>query len=329
MSKNTLLLEGESASEQAAQLLGQGECVALPTETVYGLAARADDKNAIAKIYEAKSRPKNHPLILHIAQQSDVTLWAREVPEDFYRLSSKFWPGALTLVLKKNLSIPDEISLGQDTVALRMPAHPLFLETLKKLGTAVVAPSANPHKELSPVSARQVWKGLNGRIAAVLDGGRCALGLESTILDLTRDLPTILRAGPITRTELENFLGKKIVQPSKHTTKIAGNMKAHYQPKAKLHVLTRKSLPTLFLSQDSSEVLFLLYSNEAIEAYTKTPLLQSHCWAMPGDAKAYGHELYHKLAMADELQVKTIIVEAPPQGEEWLAVIDRLQRAQG
>ncbi len=321
-----MMLKGEYAAKEAARLLSEGHCVAIPTETVYGLAAKATDPQAIAKIYEAKGRPRNHPLIVHIAEAKDVALWARDVPEDLQKLASSFWPGPLTLVLKKALTVPDEISQGQDTIALRVPSHPTFHAILRELGSAVVAPSANPHKRLSPVTAEQVMDGLEGRIAAVVDGGRCELGLESTILDLTRDLPCILRKGPISRIELERTLGKKVVQPTQHSVRVAGNMKAHYQPKAKVRVLSYVALKSLMEVSDDPKTICLVYSDEAIR---QAAIFGVRHQLMPKDARSYGRELYHSLAMADKSDCDYILVEAPPQDEDWLAVNDRLLRAEG
>ena len=205
MSQNyeTLLLNGDEAVNQAVQLLQQGECVALPTETVYGLAADAANAQAVDKIFAAKGRPKNHPLIVHIPDVSHLEKWAADIPATAYALAEQFWPGPLTLLLKKAPHVDGVVTGGLDTIALRVPAHPLFLSVLAQLDSGLAAPSANRYKQLSPTIAEQVSKGLQGRIAAVLDGGPCAHGLESTIVDLVSDLPRILRAGPITKQQLD------------------------------------------------------------------------------------------------------------------------------
>ncbi|WP_442770390.1 L-threonylcarbamoyladenylate synthase, partial [Zoogloea ramigera] len=195
--------------QRAVQLLRQGELVALPTETVYGLGADALNPDAVAKIFAAKGRPSDHPLIVHLADASQIMTWAREVPKDAIALARAFWPGPLTLILKRDESVPDLVTGGQDTVGLRVPNHPVALELLRAFGSGVAAPSANRFGRISPTTAEHVRQELGERVALILDGGACAVGLESTIVDLSRGVPVILRPGAIGADDIARVLGRR------------------------------------------------------------------------------------------------------------------------
>lgn len=202
--------------ECAAQLLKQGQLVAIPTETVYGLAADATQPEAVKQIFSAKGRPANHPLIVHLGSAEQLSEWATDIAPEAYQLAEAFWPGPLTLLLPKAKQVSPVVTGGLESVGIRVPAHPVLLDILKTHRLAVAAPSANPYKKLSPTSAQQVLDGLNGRLAAVLDGGECQHGLESTIVDLTSKPFRVLRAGPITASELSAVLGQEVLQPQVH-----------------------------------------------------------------------------------------------------------------
>jgi L-threonylcarbamoyladenylate synthase len=328
MTYTTKMLSGKDAAYEAAKLIEMGECVAIPTETVYGLAAKADNPQAVAKIFEAKKRPTDHPLIVHILNASEAKAWASDIPQDFYRLAQAFWPGPLTMILRKLPGVPYSITAGLDTIALRVPSHPLFLKVLSLVSGAMAAPSANLHKELSAVSADQVLNSMSGRISAVVDGGRCSVGVESTIIDLTSEPPRILRAGPITREQLERQLEKKIHSPVKHTVKSPGNMQAHYQPKAQLRILDRQEIRS-WLSQGLRDLdCFLIHSEDIIEDIQSQAFGRPVAYRMPSNSCDYARDLYYTLARADRQGAQRIFVEGLPQTEEWLAVNDRLNRAQ-
>lgn len=241
--------------DKAAKLLLEGELVAIPTETVYGLAADAQNKEAINKIFEVKQRPSTHPLIVHIADVLELKKWALDIPEIAYALAKAYWPGPLTIVLKKAANVGAEISGGLETIAIRVPNQPKLLEMMKQHDLALVAPSANPHKKLSPTKADHVYKSLHGRIPAVLDGGVCAVGLESTILDLTQENPIILRKGPITKDDLEKILGCCVIDPSSHSIHLLViciftinlTQKATLFKKVNLRIKLKKTLMTLWV----------------------------------------------------------------------------------
>ncbi|WP_434952782.1 L-threonylcarbamoyladenylate synthase [Shewanella sp. HL-SH4] len=323
---STVLLTGDSAVSQAVALLQNGECVALPTETVYGLAADATNVDAVGKIFEAKGRPKNHPLIIHIPDVSHLEKWAKDIPQSAYLLANTFWPGPLTLLLKKADHVDNVVTGGLETIGLRMPSHPLFLSVLQQLNVGLAAPSANPYKQLSPTIAEQVMVGLGGKIAAVLEGGACEYGLESTIIDLVGDTPRILRAGPIDSDALSLALGITVSTPEEHTEVVPGNVKAHYQPKAQLQILSADQLRTDMHTLAQGNTHFVLWSDSVIEQF-KSGVPSAQWSKIPSDALAFGRQLYVTLYQVDKKGVDNIIVEQPPETNEWRAVNDRLSRA--
>jgi L-threonylcarbamoyladenylate synthase len=322
---NTLLLNSNNAADlqQALSLLRQGELVAVPTETVYGLAADARQPDAVKKIFIAKERPVNHPLIVHIANAEALRQWADPIPKEALKLAQAFWPGPLTLLLHKAPGVDTTVTGGRDTIALRVPDHPVLLELLRELDSGLAAPSANPHQQLSPTSAEQVMKILGGRIAAVLDGGSCQIGLESTIVDLTdAGAPRILRSGPITRAQVEEVLGLRVQVPATHTVAAPGNMQTHYQPRSPLHVLPRAELFELLKHEDAAQSAVVLYGEAATPP---TPPLALRC--LSRDKSAYARALYHTLHELDQLHPARILLEQPPQDETWADVNDRLSKA--
>jgi L-threonylcarbamoyladenylate synthase len=323
----TLLLSGADKIEQASALLKKGECVALPTETVYGLAADASNPEAINKIFEAKGRPKNHPLIVHIPDISHVVNWAKDIPPATFTLAAAFWPGPLSLLLKKADHVSDLVTGGLDTIVLRVPAHPLFLEVLTQMNSALAAPSANRYKQLSPTIVEQVLQSLGGRIAAVLEGGPCDHGLESTILDLVSEKPRILRSGPISRQQLEIALGQAISIPASHLEVVPGNVKAHYQPHTPLRIATSEQLLIEIDNLSHQNTHFILLSDKVIERCKKIGVSTSNLSEMNNNAAMFGKKLYVTLFHADQNGVEQIIVEKPPQTDAWSAVNDRLSRA--
>jgi L-threonylcarbamoyladenylate synthase len=329
MSQNyqTSLLSGEDSVTQAVSLLQKGECVALPTETVYGLAADASDIIAVNKIFEAKERPKNHPLIVHIPDVSHLENWAKAIPSTAYDLAKLFWPGPLSLLLKKADHVPYEVTGGLDTIALRVPAHPVFLDVLSKLNKGLAAPSANRYQQLSPTIAEQVMQGLEGRIAAVLEGGPCEHGLESTILDLVSEKPRILRSGPVTQHQLETAMGQIVDTPKNHTQVVPGNVKAHYQPNTPLHILSSEQLLADIDKLVQKNCHLIVWSNAVIEQCQKTDFLTSKWFTLENDAALFGRELYVSLYQVDQTCPSQIIIEQPPQSDAWAAVNDRLSRA--
>lgn len=314
---------------EAADLLRAGALVAMPTETVYGLAADALNADAVAKIFAAKGRPADHPLIVHLPDADHLPRWASAIPRDALALARAFWPGPLTLILKRDAAVPDAVTGGQDTVGVRVPNHPVALALLRAFDSGVAAPSANRFGRISPTSAAHVIEELGDAVAMVLDGGPCAVGIESTILDLSRSTPTILRPGAITAADIARVIGRMPAQPTAPSVdeqaapRVSGSLAAHYAPRTPLRLVPAEEL----LGQASS----------ACRQGLRPAVLAHHC-ADPGDSRivwraggddpaGFAHDLYAQLRALDALGLDLILVEAPPHGAAWHAVADRLGRA--
>jgi L-threonylcarbamoyladenylate synthase len=311
--------------QRAADLLAAGECVAVPTETVYGLAADARNASAVGAIFAAKGRPPNHPLIVHLADAGQMPDWAQQVPEEAWRLAKAFWPGPMTLLLAKAADVPGEVTGGLPSVGLRVPAHPVFQALLARLQTGLAAPSANLYKALSPTSAEQVLAGLDGRIAAVLDGGDCAFGLESTIIDLTRPQQgvRILRAGPISRSAVETVLGRAVELPQQHNEAVPGNVKAHYQPRTPLQLCSSAELEQRLAAGITQDTVLLLWS----PALQQAAQGRAEFIRLPDNSTEFARLLYQTLYLADQRGYRQLLLEQVPDSEAWQAVNDRLSRA--
>ena len=304
----------------AASILQRGGLVAVPTETVYGLAADARNADAVKQIFRAKGRPSNHPLIVHIGAAAVLEEWAVDVPPLAYELAAAFWPGPLTLLLHKAPAVPPEVTAGRDTIGLRMPAHPVLLRLLRETGIGVAAPSANPYKRLSPTSAGQVLSGLDGRIDAVLDGGDCQVGLESTILDLTGPELQILRSGPITASQIARVAGRPVSTPEQHDVVVPGNVAVHYQPRTPLYVGDREQVLAARGAHGDRVAAVLMGS---VPGFPESATVI----CMPQRKPAYAQALYRTLHGLDALGLQAIWLERPPATEEWGDVHDRLSRA--
>ena len=316
--------DAPGALGQAVELLGQGQLVALPTETVYGLAADARSPESVARIFEAKGRPAGNPLIVHIDSvemaEGCIAAWPRAAAQ----LAEAFWPGPLSLVLPKADSIPDIVTAGGKTVAVRCPAHPVFRAVLAKCGFPLAAPSANRSNRVSPTRAEHVVDQLGGRIPLVLDGGACDLGIESTVLDLTGDTPTLLRPGMISLGQLQAVLGP--VATAKHPAaaeplKSPGQLQQHYSPRAKLILVEGDLDAALGQADETTHVI----------ARTAAPAAwPSERWhRLPDAAAGFARELYDTLHRCDRLGAETILVQPLPDGDEWAALQNRLNRAAG
>lgn len=308
---------------RAVELLRQGELVALPTETVYGLGADALNPDAAARIFAAKGRPADHPLIVHLPDAEQLATWARDIPKEAIALARAFWPGPLTLILKKEEGVPDVVTGGQDTVGLRVPNHPVALELLRAFGSGIAAPSANRFGRISPTTAEHVRQELGDRVAMILDGGACDVGLESTILDLSRDVPVILRPGAIGVDDIARVIGRRPrlrgeeVQPDA-APRVSGALAAHYAPRTPLELVP------------AEDIAARVRAGDAVFARRTAPagLPADVTWIVaPVDPVGYGHDLYAALRSLDESPAVRILVEALPDAPEWAAVADRLGRA--
>jgi L-threonylcarbamoyladenylate synthase len=318
----------QAAIQRAAELLRAGEVVALPTETVYGLAANAFDENAVAKIFQSKGRPANNPIIVHVASLE----MAKRCVENFSVLAEKlakaFWPGPLTMVLPRAGKIPDNVTAGGKTVGIRWPSHPFIQAVIRECDFPLAAPSANLSNSISPTNAKHVRKQLGEKIPLIVDGGQSQVGIESTVLDLTVSPPRLLRPGMIHGQALMVITGKLSVGfgDSEEILKSPGQLKKHYAPKSKLLVLNWQDDGDLH-----SQVRNLKFEiqNCQIIAHTKIPSAENFAGVsvIPHDAEAFARALYAELHRCDDAGAKIIVVEAPPDLPEWSGIADRLRRA--
>jgi len=321
-----------TAVREAAELLRAGEIVALPTETVYGLAANALDPSAVARIYKAKGRPGNNPIIVHVASIEMARNCAAEWPKTASELARNFWPGPLTLVLPRASLIPDLVTAGGPTVGLRWPRHPFIQAVIQECGFPLAAPSANPSNRVSPTTAEHVRKSLYGRIPLIVDGGTCPVGIESTVLDLTVTPVQILRPGMIHAAALEAVIKQPVEyfgrpgSSATHQLRSPGQLPRHYAPRTPLVVLSWEDDAAL-LSQ--LQTYGLSPKQCWIMAHHKVPAAGP--WAgitvMPQEPQAYARALYGELHACDEKTPAAIVVEAPPSTRGWEAIADRLRRA--
>ncbi len=323
---NQARLAGVEAMDDAVRLLRQGGLVAFPTETVYGLGADARNPVAVNKIFKAKQRPANHPLIVHLADSEQMTQWAENIPPLAWRLAEKYWPGPLAMILPKHPDVPLEVTGGQQTVALRIPDNPLALELLRQFGDGIAAPSANRFNHISPTRAGHVLSELGDSIELILDGGDCTVGLESTIVDLTRKQPVILRPGHITPEQLSQFIGLPVDRATAiaaNQTRAPGALALHYAPDTACQLVHSEALwERVERGLEENQRLGVLCRQ------VRPKMSDRVVWrVMADDPLVYGHDLYAALRWLDQQNLDRILVEAVPDEESWLAVNDRLGKA--
>ena len=297
---------------------------AFPTETVYGLGADARNPQAVAKIFAAKGRPADHPLIVHVPDASHLDRWAIDIPESAHKLAGAFWPGPLTLILKRHPSVSDVITGGQDTVGLRVPNHPLTLQLLREFGGGVAAPSANRFGRVSPTTAAHVREELGGAVALILDGGPCAVGIESTILDLSGGAARILRPGMLDATTIATVLGSQpVTGGTREAPRVSGSLEAHYAPQTPLRIVAAATLgESARAALDAGKSVAVL----SAEAPHVTHERLNWCKAA-ANPEQYAHDLYAHLRELDTKSCDLILVTAPLADHRWNAVADRLKRA--
>ena len=315
----------------AVQILKSGEPVAFPTETVYGLGADATNPTAVQKIYAIKQRPFDHPLIVHIGDTAQLSHWAQKIPDSAWQLARHFWPGPLTLILQRSSNVPDIVTGGQDTVGIRVPAHPVALALLKSLepSHALAAPSANRFGRISPTMAAHVQQELGDKIDMILDGGVCTVGLESTIVYFKNETVFVIRPGGIPITALESVLNKPVIQTNKEHLGIrtSGTLPTHYAPTTPLTIYPINHLweSAVKFATHGSRIVVIFWSDNNKKLSVSHPLIQQHI--MSSDPIIYGKELYATLRQFDHQLFDHIFIEAPPDHPSWLAISDRLQRA--
>lgn len=310
---------------RAADLLRAGRLVGLPTETVYGLAADALNPAAVRGIFAAKGRPADHPLIVHLPSADHLPQWAERIPREAIALARAFWPGPLTLILRRSDEVPDEVTGGQDTVGLRVPGHPVALALLAAFGSGLAAPSANRFGRISPTSAQHVVEELGEAVAAVLDGGPCEVGIESTILDLSRDQPVLLRPGAISAEAIAAVIGRRPREVGEETAglaqapRVSGALAAHYAPRTPLRLVAPAEMAQTLTALAGRRLAVLSREHAPGEA---------ELWIRaPQEPAAYAQELYANLRRLDAQGAEWMLVEAPPATPDWQAVADRLGRA--
>jgi L-threonylcarbamoyladenylate synthase len=318
------------AVERAAQLLRAGEVVALPTETVYGLAANAMEHEAVSKIFAIKGRPIHNPLIVHVTSLAMARRCVVDWPAMADSLANAFWPGPLTLVLPRSQEIRDVVTAAGPTVGVRWPSHPFIQAVILACGFPLAAPSANPSNQLSPTSAEHVWKSLGDKIPLIVDGGQCQVGIESTVLDVSALPPRILRPGMIHAEAILAVTGALSSSSSagSDVLKSPGLLPKHYSPKAKLLRLSwhadaelRQKLDRALGGHPASRTYILAHSTiPSAEGLGGVSVI-------PHDAKAYARAIYAELHRCDEAGAELIVIEELPESAEWQGIRDRLQRA--
>jgi L-threonylcarbamoyladenylate synthase len=303
---------------KAAEILRAGGLVAFPTETVYGLGADASRAKAVARLYSVKGRPADHPVIVHFDSLERALAWARDVPEDARTLATRFWPGPLTLILKRSSKAADFVTGGQDSVGLRVPSHPVAHRLLEIFGSGVAAPSANRFGLVSPTTAAHVREDLGRDVDMVLEGGASEIGIESTIVDLSGGGAVLLRPGAISRQQLEEVLDKKIQETERSSVRHPGGLERHYAPRTPARLIATHAL---------DREIAALKAKVAVLAFSRPDERVDYWLRMPCDAAGYAQRLYAALRELDSAGCEAILIEAPPQTPEWTAVQDRLKRA--
>ncbi len=319
-----LLQANAEGIDHAIERLRRGELVAFPTETVYGLGGDASNPAAVTSIFAAKGRPADHPLIVHLPDAASMSEWATDIPDSAWVLAEQFWPGPMALVLNKQDQVSDLITGGQPTVGLRVPEHPVAQQLLKTFGGALAAPSANRFGRISPTTAQHVLDEFaedDQAVSAVIDAGACPVGVESTIIDLSGDHPRLLRPGMISLKQIEQvLLGKVEIPPADEGPRTAGRLPSHYAPLTPLAVHSFDDI-ALMIAQEKPQLAVLAL---------QTPIadIGPHQWlVMPDDPEAYAFRLYAELRRLDQMDVDRILVEQPPNKDDWAAINDRLKRA--
>lgn len=321
--------------DRAVALLNAGHLIGLPTETVYGLAADADNPEAVAAIFTAKGRPADHPLIVHLGADDLLSAYATDIPDAAWALAEAFWPGPLTLILKKAPSVPDIVTGGQDTVGIRIPGHPVALTLLRALaesrrqagksGGGLAAPSANRFGRISPTSAQHVADELGDAVALILDGGDCRVGIESTIVDLSRGAPVILRPGAISAEQLSLVLGEAIgtrASMTEDVPRVSGSLASHYAPQTPMQIVASDVIERALQGTDRCAAIVRMGVDLEASLLQRPDVI-----VLADQPAAYAHAFYRVLRELDARGYARILVQALPEGTDWLAVQDRLGRA--
>lgn len=303
---------------RAVEILRAGGLVAFPTETVYGLGADASSAAAVTRLYAAKGRPAEHPVIVHFADAESAFAWARDVPPAARALAARFWPGPLTMILKRSARAGDFVTGGQDSVGLRVPSHPVAQALLRAFGGGVAAPSANEFGNVSPTEAAHVRDDLAGKVDLVLEGGPSEVGIESTIVDLSGSEAVLLRPGGISKEQLEEALHVRVRKKAAGSPRHSGGLERHYAPRTPARLVPAHQLDAEIAKRGATV---------AVLAFSRPDERVDYWIRMPKDPQAYAQRLYAALRELDGAQCSAILIESPPETSEWDAVRDRLTRA--
>jgi L-threonylcarbamoyladenylate synthase len=309
--------------ETAVQALRDGELVAFPTETVYGLGANAQNPAAVRKIFEAKGRPTTHPVIVHLDSPRFLHRWVREVPETATKLAERFWPGPLTMVMPRAPNVHDIVTGGQDTVAIRVPSHPMAQQLLTAFGGGIAAPSANRYGKLSPTRAEHVREELGDSVKVILDGGECQIGLESTIVSFEGQAVRLLRPGGVTAAQIKQVVGELLIGADLESPRVPGGTPSHYAPTTPMAIVPSGEI--------DAHAAALSEGGRRVAVLAQRLPLKSHKYVTWINAnrrpEQYGHDLYANLRTLDKAGCAQILVQDVPEGEAWDAIRDRLRRA--
>lgn len=320
--RTIMSMESQPIIARALAILRRGGLIGLPTETVYGLAADAVNELAVRSIFAAKGRPADHPLIVHLADAQQIGDWAVDIPESAWRLAAAFWPGPLTIILRRSGKAAQAVTGELSTIALRVPSHPVALQVLQAFGGGLAAPSANRFGRVSPTTPQHVRDEFGDRIELVLEGGPCTVGLESTIVDLSSDEPALLRYGAITPQQIEVILDRPLGDAALNATPASGRLASHYAPRAAVEIV----------SSDDLEAKTGEWALSGARIAVLAPVLDTELAGvghlpMPADAEGFGRELYAALREADAWGAQVALVVPPPESGLGLAISDRLRRA--
>jgi L-threonylcarbamoyladenylate synthase len=315
-------MESPAIVARALAILRRGGFIGLPTETVYGLASDAENELAVRRIFAAKGRPVDHPVIVHLADARQLSQWAIEIPDSAWRLAAAFWPGPLTIILRRSDKAAPAVTGGLDTIGLRVPSHPVAQQILQAFGGGLAAPSANRFGRVSPTTSQHVRDELGDEVELVLEGGPCSVGLESTIVDLSAAEPALLRYGAITPQQIEAVLDQRLGNPADNTTPASGRLASHYAPRAAVEVTSAEELEakTAEWALRGAKVVVLSASFEC-------QLPDVAHYPIPGDAEGFARELYAALREADAWGAQVALVVPPPESGLGLAIADRLRKA--
>ena len=308
----------------AAEILRAGGLVAFPTETVYGLGADADQEGAVRKIFAAKGRPADHPLIVHLREPAAMGAWGRDIPPAAWKLADAFWPGPLTIVLKRSGRAREVVTGGLDTVGLRVPSHPVAQELLGRFGGAIAAPSANRFGRVSPTTAAHVRQEFEGALDLVLDGGDCQVGLESTIVDLSGAAPAILRPGFVTAEEIERVLGTRLVKAGEDSPRASGRLASHYAPQARVEIVESRAA-----AARCTELTKLGQRVAVLSSFFDAAVPAASRIEVPADEETYAQRLYALLRAVDDAGFDVALVTLPAEVGIGTAIADRLRKAAG